>query len=318
MLLRRTCIAVAVVALCATAASSAIAKPRAAAHRLGRIHGIVPVHGRTGRIASFAGNLTYHRGLVMHANTVHAIYWLPAGSSVSTNYQSLINGFFGNVAADSAKSSNVYFSDTQYSDTSGPIAYSSTFANSFVDTSQFPRSGCRDRYTSVCLTDGQLQSEITRLVSQHNWNRGLGDIYFLFTPRNVGSCYGSSCSFSYFCAYHSQIGSGGPSTILYANMPYAAWVPGACGSGQSPNNDDADSTINVTSHEHNETITDPLGTAWYDRTGAEDGDRCAWNFGTAIGSTASGAYNQTINGTGHYYLQQEWSNNSSGCVLTGT
>jgi hypothetical protein len=98
-------------------------------------------------------------------------------------------------------------------------------------------------------------------------------------------------------------------------MPYADTVPAACDIGQHPNNDDADATINVTSHEHNETITDPHGSAWYDRRGFEDGDKCAWNFGTAL-NTGPSLYNQSI-GTGKYYLQQEWSNKSSGCVLTG-
>ena len=318
MVLRRICIALAVGALSAISASSAVAAPRAAAHRLGRIHGIVPVHSRTGRIAATGGNLTYHNGPVMHANTVRAIYWIPSGYSVSANYRSVIDGYFGNVAADAlaANTSNVYFSDTQYYDTAGSIAYNSQFAGSVVDTNRFPRNGCHDWYTSVCLSDAQLQAEITKVITANRWSKGLSNIYFLFTPKNVGSCYGSSCSFSYFCAYHSQIGSGQNAT-LYANMPYAAWVPRACGSGQSPNGDDADSTINVTSHEHNETITDPLGSAWYDQTGAENGDKCAWDFGAPLGSTTTGSFNQVI-GTGHYYLQQEWSNKSSGCVLTGT
>ena len=76
------------------------------------------------------------------------------------------------------------------------------------------------------------------------------------------------------------------------------------------------STINVASHEHNEAITDPQGSAWYDRRGQENGDKCAWNFGSALGTTGSGSYNQLINGH-TYWLQQEWSNKSSGCVLQG-
>jgi hypothetical protein len=138
----------------------------------------------------------------------------------------------------------------------------------------------------------------------------------MFTPKGVGSCSGSSCAFSQFCAYHGWIGSGA-SEILYANQPYTMTVPSACDSKQHPNGNDADPTINVVSHEHNETITDPNGNAWYDILGYENGDKCAWNFGTALGSTAYGQYNQVINGH-QYYVQQEYSNARSNCVLSGT
>ncbi|HMA34524.1 MAG TPA: hypothetical protein VKY74_08585, partial [Chloroflexia bacterium] len=90
----------------------------------------------------------------------------------------------------------------------------------------------------------------------------------------------------------------------------------ACGGGNYPNGDAAaDATLSVTSHEANETITDALGNAWFDRSGNENGDKCAWNFGTQVGGTSGAYYNQVING-GHYELQQEWSNYSSRCVLT--
>jgi hypothetical protein len=296
--------------LCAVLATSAQAS---------KMRGVVPAHGQPNngvRAAGTNNNLLYNGGPVMHTNSVYAIYWVPSGYSVQAGYQSTIDGFFQNVAADSTKPSNVYYSDTQYYDTtSGNIQYSSTFSGSIVDTDRFPANGCRDRYTKTCLSDAQLQSEISHVVSSQGLPAGLGTEYFLFTPKNVGSCSGSYCAYSYYCAYHSNIGTGS-NAILYANMPYAAYVPRACGSGQSPNGNDADSTLNVTSHEHNETITDPLGTAWFDSSGNENGDKCAWNFGAPLGGSAGTEYNQVI-GSGHYYLQQEWSNQSSGCVLTG-
>jgi hypothetical protein len=98
-------------------------------------------------------------------------------------------------------------------------------------------------------------------------------------------------------------------TVQYANQPYTMTVPSACDSGYHPNANDADATINVASHEHRESINDPLGTAWYDRRGYEGSDKCAWNFGAVTGD-----FNQTINGH-HYTLQQEWSNSASGCRL---
>ena len=304
-------------ALFVVCASSASASPPEAKNPVGRVLGVVHAHGAASGSSGSNSNLLYHSGPVIHANTVYAIYWVPSGYSVSSGYESLINRFFSDVAADSGKTSNVYFSDTQYYDTvNGDVSGQSTFAGPVSDSDAFPSNGCRDRYTKVCLTDSQLQHEISHVISTHGLPTGLGTVYFLFTPKAVGSCYGSSCAYSYFCAYHSWIGSGNTAT-LYANMPYAAYVPSRCGSGQSPNGNDADSTINVTSHEHNESITDPLGSAWYDSSGNEDGDKCAWNFGTALGSTTYGAYNQSINND-PYYLQQEWSNASSGCVLTGT
>ena len=66
----------------------------------------------------------------MHTNTVYAIYWVPSGYSVSTIYESLINRYFQDEAADSGKLTNVYSADTQYTDGTGSAAYSSTFGGS--------------------------------------------------------------------------------------------------------------------------------------------------------------------------------------------
>lgn len=294
------------------AAGAQAARPEAM-NPAGKIRGVVPAHGQASRLAGTNSNLSYHGGPVMRTNKVYAIYWAPSSNPISSSYESLINRYFTDVALDSGLSSNVYWSDTQYSDTSGPIAYNSSFAGQILDTDKFPANGCRDRYTKVCLSDAQIQTEISHVVGS-SLPRGLGTEYFVFTPKGVGSCAGNACAFSYYCAYHSQMNSGA-NTILYANMPYAMTEPTRCGSGQSPNGNDADSTLSVTSHEHNETITDPLGTAWYDNSGNENGDKCAWNFGSASGSSGA-EYNQTINND-PYYLQQEWSNASSGCVLTG-
>lgn len=302
-------------AIAAVAALPAAADPPTPQSPAGVMLGVVPAHGQAGHKSGGGSGLVYHKGPAMRTNATYAIYWVPSGFSVSSRYESTINGFLGNVAAASGQSSNVYFSDTQYYDTTGSIAYSSSFAGAVVDTNPYPASGCSDAYTAVCLTDAQLATEIQRVMAANGWTGGPSNLFFMFTPKNVGSCSGSACAFSYFCAYHSWIGSGS-SAIMYANMPYAAWVPSACGSGQSPNGDDADSTINVASHEHNEAITDPQGSAWYDRRGYENGDKCAWNFGTPLGGGSGAEYNQVING-GLYYLQQEWSNASNGCVLTG-
>ena len=113
-------------------------------------------------------------------------------------------------------------------------------------------------------------------------------------------------------------------------MPYPIYqstVGFTCGSDarfpviESPNNNpDADTEISPTSHEINESITDPdTETGWYDSHGFENGDECAYIFGATNGQ-AGALYNQTIFGL-HFLTQQEFSNNvfnasggTAGCV----
>ena len=312
------CLGVVVLAACAVGSVGATAPTAgtiASGH--GNVLGLVGARGNSNAAsrALGSGQLVYHGGPVEHTNKTYAIYWVPAGYTMQSGYSSLINQFFGDVAADSGKTTNVYSTGTQYYDGSGNVQYSSSFGGSYTDTSPLPASGCSDSDTSVCLTDAQEQAEIKKDVAAAGWTAGPTTEFFLFTAKGIGSCISSSeCAFTYYCAYHSSSGSGS-SVLLYANMPYADTVPSACDEGQHPNGNDADATLNVTSHEHNETITDLLGNAWYDRAGYEDGDKCAWIFGPVQG--ANGAeYNQTINGH-HYFLQEEYSNRDRGCVQTG-
>jgi hypothetical protein len=288
---------------------AAHASPPSPSNPVGRMLGaVLPVNAA--HKASGAGTLVYHGGPVEHTNRVYSIYWQPAGFAMASGYTSLIDQYFGDVAADSGKTSNVYYTGTQYYDGSGNVQYSSSYGGSVLDTDPLPPSGCTDSYTSVCVTDAQIQNEIRTVAARQGWTTDPQTEFFMFTAKGVGSCYGSSCAFSYYCAYHSWSGSGS-NVLLYANMPYADTVPSACDAGYHPNANDADATINVTSHEHNETITDEQGDAWYDHAGYEDGDKCAWKFGAVTGS-----YNQTINGH-DYILQLEYSNADRGCVQSG-
>jgi hypothetical protein len=263
--------------------------------------------------------LTWHGGPVMHSTNVYSIYWAPAGYGYQAGYSSAIDKYFRDVAQDSGKLTNVYAVMSQYSDGAGAALYASAFGSSLTDANPYPANGCTDApYTPVCITDGQLQAELQSFVAANGLPTGMSAAYFVFLPIGVGTCFDSTsseCSYQQFCAYHGWIGSGSPNTILYANMPYAdqPTAGGKCDIESSPNGNDADATINVTSHEHNEMMTDPLGNAWYDAVGDEVADKCAWVFGPNLGSTQYGAYNEAI-GTGKYELQEEWSNLLSTCV----
>jgi hypothetical protein len=278
-----------------------------------------------------SGNLAYHGGPVMHSNTTYLIFWSP-GNTISASYESTITQFFTDVAADSGKNTNVYSTDPQYTDTSGQGAnYASHFGGAWIDTSTTIPNHCSGEYQGTgisvngCVLDSDLQTEVLNALSQNSgWSAGMTSIFLVFTPQNVGSCADSSskdCAFSDYCAYHSYF-THNSTNVIYTNQPYTdttgVGAPGVCDSGEQPNGNWADETINVASHEQNESITDPLINAWYDSAGYEDGDKCAWIFGSPVGTAPDGAtYNQMINGH-FYYLQQEWNNAGSNCVQNTT
>lgn len=332
----RTVVVTAAIFVLGAAATAAAASD----HAHGPINGIVPSRGQgqahgSGGGRTFSKNLVFHGGSVLRGNTVYAIYWSPPGStaSIQSSYIGLINRFYTDVAAATQASStaNVYYADTQYGNgingssavTLGSLNNASTFGGYFVDNGSIPSAYvCKDSATSTCVNDAGVVNEINTDLGRSGWKSPGGqsssapaatgnNIFFVFTAQGVGSCFGSSCSFTQWCAYHSNSGS-----LLYANMPFADTVASACDSGYHPNSSidpSADATINVASHEHNETITDPFGGSWFDNSGNEIGDKCAWTFGSVSPNQA----NQTISGD-PYILQREWSNyNNDGCVQSG-
>jgi hypothetical protein len=275
-------------------------------------------------------NLTYHGGWVMRTNATYVIYWLPTGSTCGAadptcdTYISGVDRYFKDVAAASGSDSNVYSVDTEYSDTTGPIAYQSTYRGAFIDEHAFPpydpSTSCTDPPYPICLTDQQIQAEVQRVITELSWPDGASTLFNVMTPDSVSECNDKTSTFCLgdFCAYHGAFTGSDSQPIVYTLEPFAE-TDGCAGIplNPSPNGDDADPTANLISHEMNEAITDPWGTGWY--TGAttahgEIADLCAWNFGNPLGTAPNGqAYNQVINGH-DYYLQQEWSNDGSHCV----
>jgi PKD repeat protein len=282
----------------------------------------------------------------------YVIYWTPGGESISPGVSGLINRWFADSAADSGGSNNVFGVDRQFTDGAGFADYKQTFSSSqaLVDTQPYPTAGdCT--FTNVayptCLTNAQVQAEVARFVaanglptagstSNSELNSSAAD-YYLVLPTDVNVCLTSTgCAHNSFCAWHSAFTSSG-NNLLYAAIPL---LPTVLGSGpgkgcqsdgnaqvQEPNgNATADIALKYISHEQNETITDPLLTAWWNsNTGNEDGDQCN-GVGTRAdaftptlgGSAAAGSlFNQLINGD-EYYIQSEWSNGDIDCKMRPT
>jgi PKD domain len=299
------------------------------------------------------GNLDYHGGPVLHLSAAYLIFWDPNGVVTPTS-RSLLQQYLTDTATDSGHGTNIYAVDRQFTDTSGFSDYKQLFSPGsqvIVDTNAFPARdtvGCPDvdpvHYPN-CLTDQQLQTELSAQISAKSLPTGTGPnapIYFLVTPSDTNICTSATaCNDNAFCAYHSFMTS---PDVLYSSIPLffngasSTQNPKLCQADghsavQKPNGDLADVAIKFLSHEHSETITDPIpGAGWWDNSsGNEDGDNCNF-FGsfnphggsnpnafnpTLGGSSAGTLYNQVINGH-HYYIQSEWSNGDVDCEMKPT
>jgi hypothetical protein len=270
--------------------------------------------------------LSYGGGPILTSNRTHIIFWQPKASGLSFDpgYRPLVERFLVDVAAASHSTSNVFALSGQYTNNAGqPAAYSSVYGGAVLDSDRLPRSECTEPAKPtgpgwpVCLTDSQLQTEIEHFVQADHLPTTQHDVYFLLTPKGLGSCMGTSpdsgCSLggsaTGYCGYHRYTSDG---SVDYALIPYNA-VPGHCQSNHPrPNGNSADPALSTVSHELSEMITDPDGDAWTDGAGNENGDLCITTFSKAIGGSGSRRYNETIAG-GHFYLQDEWSNATERC-----
>ena len=278
---------------------------------------------------------------------VTPIYWHPAGHPMDQAYENLISKYLGDVAHDSGKHTNVFSTLYGYFGTDGTINYQLRLGTPIDVSDPLPANGCQlnNKDTSgiyadgsgydSCIDDAQVQAETASVVKAKGLPVNLSHIYVLFVPKHVETCFlpgstsslkqnNQACTINHeksagYCAYHTMA----PDRMIYANLSYPIYhsplqtVAYTCGSDshssfgvlQTPNgNPDADVEVSPTSHEIMEAITDPdVNTGWYDAAGYENGDECAYVYGTTQG-TAGQFYNQVINHD-HYLTQTEFSNN---------
>jgi hypothetical protein len=252
------------------------------------------------------GNLDYHGGPVLHGEAPYLIFWDP-GSQIPAADKTLYERFFADGAIDSGMTTNVYSVDRQFTDSTGFADYNQAWLSShaITDTQAYPSTGqCTENagFTeTACLFDSQIQAEMARLVTANALPTGItgnAPIYFVVTPPTVNSCFANNttCADNVFCAYHASFGSGA-STLLYADMPtvFDANHPKGCQADnntavQAPNGRPvADVNIKAMSHEYNETITDPLGNAWWNSSSGRATRMAITATPTALRSTRTPA-----------------------------
>jgi len=224
-------------------------------------------------------NLIDHGGPVLTADSTYAIWWgAPTAwpSDTQSGIDALFNGLNGTSFLGVA---NQYMR--------GGTATSS-FVRDFFDSSSPP---------SRSPSNSTLANEVCAVLNTNGVPPSSTAIYFIYTsnfPSHVN-----------FCAFHT-FGTCNGVTIQFAYMPNTTGVAG-CDPGNlfgcNSFSQGTRSLANVTSHEYMEAITDPDLNAWFDSSGQENGDKCAWRFQSCVTLT-----------NGSWQLQEEWSNAAGGCV----
>ena len=269
-------------AMAANAATDAVTlKPQAAKNRVVYTR---PKDWKVDERVIKAVNITYHGGPTITSAKVVYIFWGSAFcvGGVSRSYATTLQAYRNQLGTTPE-----YNVITQYSGIQ--LANLGTGTPDLFD--------CTNPPTNV--TDSAVRTKVNAYISSFGFNAST--IYEVVIPKTSYSSNGSSTSCGgpglAYCAYHSWIGTG-TSAKKYSIEPYPSCT-GCQVSGWS----DVQDAEHFMCHETREAVTDPTGTGWWDSSGQEADDKCAWSPAPFIG-------------TGGYAYQYEWSNTFNACRKT--
>ena len=222
--------------------------------------------------------LCWHNGPVMHSNETFALTWDPGRSYWATT-RNYVEQFLSDVATGSGTFTSPYSITPQYTDGGGRAANSSIYGGGCIDYGSAGGYTCRfgaanptgsgndypttnncahttgknlwgptpdgplntNAGNTVCLTDSQIQSEVTSLVNQAGiigrTKGGATPLVVVLTPPGVETCLdqaGTICSANSdtnpadanapkarFCSYHSHVMVGN-TDVAYVVQPWTA------------------------------------------------------------------------------------------------
>jgi hypothetical protein len=257
------------------------------------VRGAARTHGGGG-----ANGISYHGGPVILGTT--NIYYIWYGNWAGNSATSILTDLASNIGG------SPYFNiNTSYYDGS----------NTHISNSVHYAGSTTDNYSQgTSLSDAQIGSVVSAAITGGRLPSDTNAVYFVLTSADVTA---SSGFCTQYCGWHRNETVNGAS-IKYAFIGNPDRCPSSCAAQTTgPNgNAGADGMASILSHELEESVTDPLGNAWYDTRGNENGDKCAWTFGTEY-TTANGAKANMKLGSRDFLIQQNWVNAGGGyCALS--
>ena len=252
-----------------------------------------PTKGGTGALSP----ILPHSGVVMVAPKAYLIWygnWNQSNASDTPAGQAIVRDFLHGIGP-----TPYYSINTTYKGVTGSV----TVAGETTVT-----ASSRSR-----LSDSGVQNIVTNVIKSGVFGPADPDgVYFVLTSSDVaksGFC-------TQYCGWHTAATINN-TTVKYSFVGNANRCLNACAAQTvGPNgNAGVDGMVSVVAHELEETNTDPNLTAWYDSSGNENADKCAWTFGQNMTLGSNGAYYNMSFGGRNYLIQRNLSAADNKCYV---
>lgn len=219
--------------------------------------------------------MTNHGGKIMPTANITAIFWGTSwGSYTGDKMTGMDTWYTGH------SNSNYATTVDEYTGTNGRVGAATSYSGHLLDTSAASGGG----------NSGAILAEVCKKITSPD---PTGNGYYpVYTDLPRGSAG--------YCAWHSA-GTCGTTPVQFAFFWKLDGDAGCDPQDTSGLHSQGLAAIaNVSAHELSEARSDPASPgAWYDSSGAENGDKCAWTFGAPL---------VTFTGGSQWKLQGEWSN----------
>jgi hypothetical protein len=226
-----------------------------------------------------SADMTYHGGPILPTANIQVVFWGTTWTSSDPKIPGLESFYQGFSGSNYAKTSD------EYTGNNGQVGPMVTLQRYSIDTT-----------SAAGIQNGNNTSAVLQAVCRNVSPDPSGNGYYpVYTDQPRGHAG--------FCAWHAAGTCGGvPVQIGFFfkldNDPGCDPADTKTGHPQG-----LAALANVSAHELSEARTDPAFNGayggWYDTTGAEDGDKCAWTFNVPYVTFMNGSI---------WKVQGEWSN----------
>jgi len=245
-----------------------------------------PTVGSTSALST-RSKLTNHGGQVITTPAAYIIWygnWAQSNGTDTAAGQQIVTDFFNAIGGSPYYKINSTYTG---SGITGNVVYGGATSVAYP--------------YGASLSDATIQTIVSNAITGGALPNDANGIYFVLTSSDVTA---SSGFCTQYCGWHSW-GTINGSNHRFAFVGNAARCITSCAAQSTGPNGNAgvDGMVSVLAHELEEAATDPDGKTWYARTGYENGDDCAWTFGTSTLGSNGAYYNVTL-GSRNFLIQR--------------